>query len=106
MYSYSDAFSELFVATGGSIPARPPNKWKTAILTTIPLHIIVWKVGNELAPYLIKAHVPMLVTMLILAFINVFINVYIGVPLMNYLFGEWLNNIPITEMTFLSSAEG
>ena len=36
---YVDAFSELFVSTGGHVTSRPPPLWKTVVLTIIPLFV-------------------------------------------------------------------
>ena len=35
----SDAFTELFVATGATVSVRPPPLWKTVFLIIIPLHV-------------------------------------------------------------------
>ena len=88
-----DAFSELFVATGADIePAlRPPPLWKTAVLTVIPLFIIVWQVGGNLAPYVGRSgQLPPLVVTLVVIAVAVSFNSYIGVPLVHSMFGDWL----------------
>ncbi|KAJ1415990.1 hypothetical protein B484DRAFT_422276 [Ochromonadaceae sp. CCMP2298] len=65
-----------------------PSMWKTVILTTISLHIIIWQVGTNLTPYLLSLH-PLLST-LVATFINVMLESYIGLPLMEAQFGEWM----------------
>ena len=37
--TFNDAFSELFISTGGCAPKRPPPIWKTATLTTLSIFV-------------------------------------------------------------------
>lgn len=87
----NDTFSELFVATGGAVKRRPPPLWKTCILTIVPLHFIVWQVGGALDLYLIPTGMSIFAIAFIKLAIHITINSYIGVPLMFFLFGDWLN---------------
>ena len=85
-----DAFGELFVATGGLLPTRPPPQWKITILTTISLQLIVWPISGGLVPILETAGLHFSLALMVCSFINVFTNTYVGLPLMQMLFGAWL----------------
>jgi antibiotic biosynthesis monooxygenase (ABM) superfamily enzyme len=84
-------FAELFVTSEGLVPVRPPPLWKTCILVTIPLFIVVWPVTVNVLPILVTSYkLNIYAALTICSVITVFANTYIGVPLMNMQFGEWL----------------
>ena len=86
-----DAFSELFVSTGGLAAVRRPPLWKTSILVLIPLFLVVWPVNTCLYPILVNQYEmnPILANFLC-TFLNVLATTYVGVPLMHAHFGDWL----------------
>jgi antibiotic biosynthesis monooxygenase (ABM) superfamily enzyme len=86
-----NAWSELFVATGGRVPSRPPPLWKSCILTICPLFILVFQLGTPLGGYLAEANIePHFATLIIVA-VMVFLMTYFAVPTMQMFFGKWLN---------------
>ena len=87
----NNSWSELFVATGGTVPNKPPPIWKSCILTVIPLHMFVWNMGGPLTTYLLAADIdPDLATFLTIVCMVSLVS-YVGVPVMHKFFGEWLN---------------
>jgi antibiotic biosynthesis monooxygenase (ABM) superfamily enzyme len=89
-----DAFTELFVPTGGCAAPRPPPVWKSTILTIVPLFIIVWQEGGNLNPYIYKTKIDFFLALFFTVCVSVTVSTYVGVPLMQSQFGAWLHHAP------------
>jgi antibiotic biosynthesis monooxygenase (ABM) superfamily enzyme len=86
-----DSFTDLFVEQSAAAPARPPPKWKIAMLTAIGLFFVVWPVSVHMPRHFERWGLEsMEAQVFILSFINTFINVYGGAPFTMLIFGAWL----------------
>jgi len=89
--SMGNAFSELLVSTGGTVPVQPPPMWKSCILIICPLFILVFQLGQPLGGYLAEANIYPFVSKFIGVAVLVPIMTYFGIPTMHMFFGKWLN---------------
>lgn len=93
----NSAFSEISVPTGETISLKPPPIWKTSCLVFAPLYFIILLAIEVVAWRMKNLYVSLFVT----TFITVSVNTYLGVPLVSYLFGEWLK-LPYSTDKFFS----
>lgn len=86
-----DSFTDLFIEQGAAAPARPPAKWKIAMLTAVGLFFVVWPTSVNMPRHFARSGIKNKeVQILILSFMNTFINVYCGSPFAMLIFGAWL----------------
>ena len=86
-----DSFTDLFVEQSAAAPARPPPKWKIAMLTATGLFFVVWPVSVHMPRHFARWGLKnMVAQVFVLAFINTFINVYGAAPFTMLIFGAWL----------------
>merc|ERR1711935_155564 len=88
-----DAFTDLMIRQGESVPKLPPLKWKVCWLTTVGLYISITWVSSFMAHYfefwgLNGAHER--IRALVSITITVFVNTYILVPLLLFVFDHWV----------------
>eukprot|EP00937_MAST-01D_sp_MAST-1D-sp2_P005851 g5851.t1 len=86
-----DSFSDLFVPQGQAAPARPPAKWKVAVLTTVSLFFVNWGLGRHMPRHyerwgLGNAEARMLAT----TALSTFVNTFCAAPFIQLLLGHWL----------------
>lgn len=88
-----DAFTDLLIRQGESVPRRSPLKWKVLWLTTIALYISIIWVSSFMAHYyefwgLNDTHPRILAA--VNETITVWVNTYILVPLLLFVFDHWV----------------
>jgi len=93
-----DAFTDLFVSQGSSVPTRPPPKWKVMVLTIGALLLVAWPVNVGMPRNYDRWGVdsPQL-RMAISVAITVAFNTYCAAPFVMNLFGHWLT-LPRSEV--------
>jgi len=88
-----DAFTDLMIRQGESVPKQPPLKWKVWWLTTVALYLSINWVSSFMAHYyefwgLNKA--PIRIRDLVSIPITVFVTAYILEPLLLFVFDHWV----------------
>jgi len=93
-----DAFTDLLIRQGESVPNRPPLKWKVSWLTTIALYISIQWVDSFMEHYyqfwgLDQAH-PRILDLVNVPIV-VAVNTYILVPLLLFFFDHWVKRTEV-----------
>ena len=88
-----DAFTDLLIRQGESVPTLAPKKWKVSWLTTIALFLSIKWVNHFMDYYyefwnIDTAHPR--IQSLVANVVTVFVNSYILVPLLLFVFNHWL----------------